>query len=339
MILDINQITIDEKLNPRVDGLDIVKVAEYAEDMSAGDKFPPIDVFSDRETYWVVDGRHRIEASKHAGMSEIEATIHQGSWRDAKLFTFGVNAEHGKRKTNADKRKAITEMLMDEEWSKWSDREIARKCRVHHQLVGTLREKHTGDSSSMNSERTFIHHKTGQPTTMQTANIGGKADAEPTGQIEYPVQEELIVIPPSPTVEPMPPPSVEDEADDDELDEIEAEPAEPAKEKSKRFTIPPRTEEQKEQDRIHNERSVSRMVRLAGIVKYVERIPTELITRIYRDLARWYHPDSQHGEKLEIVKQRTEAFAFIADIKYILEASDVEFEKFARIKGIIETQS
>ena len=336
MILDINQITIDEKLNPRVDGLDIVKVAEYAEDMSAGDKFPPIDVFSDRETYWVVDGRHRIEASKHAGMSEIEATIHQGSWRDAKLFTFGVNSEHGKRKTNADKRKAITEMLEDKEWGALPDNAIARACRVTHPFVGKLRKELSCNGYKIENRSVT---RGGATYTMQTANIGGKADAEPTGQIEYPVQEELIVIPPSPTVEPMPPPSVEDEADDDELDEIEAEPAEPAKEKSKRFTIPPRTEEQKEQDRIHNERSVSRMVRLAGIVKYVERIPTELITRIYRDLARWYHPDSQHGEKLEIVKQRTEAFAFIADIKYILEASDVEFEKFARIKGIIETQS
>jgi len=40
MLLTIDQITVDPKLNPRVAGLDIVKVAEYAEDMSAGDKFP-----------------------------------------------------------------------------------------------------------------------------------------------------------------------------------------------------------------------------------------------------------------------------------------------------------
>jgi len=34
------------------------------------------------------------------------------------------------RVTNDDKRMAVSRMLSDEEWAKWSDREIARKCRV-----------------------------------------------------------------------------------------------------------------------------------------------------------------------------------------------------------------
>ena len=31
-----------------------------------------------------------------------------------------------------------------------------------------VRKSHTGIDSSMDQERTFIHHKTGQPTTMKT---------------------------------------------------------------------------------------------------------------------------------------------------------------------------
>jgi ParB-like chromosome segregation protein Spo0J len=106
-----------------------------------------------------------------------------------------------------------------------------------------------------------------------------------------------------------------------------------------KFATPPRTEEEKERDKTHNERVVSRMVRLAGIVKYMERVPEELITFIYRDMAKLYHPDKQHGEKPEVAQKRAEAFALIADIRQILEVSDAEYRELAKSKGIIETKS
>jgi hypothetical protein len=39
------------------------------------------------------------------------------------------------RRSNADRRRAVMALLKDEEWSGWSDREIARRCRVGHVLV------------------------------------------------------------------------------------------------------------------------------------------------------------------------------------------------------------
>ena len=62
------------------------------------------------------------------------------------------------------------------EWREWSDREIARRCRVGHKFVGKLREKmvvHTGEIASM--DRVFIHHKTGEPTKMDTTGLTGSA--------------------------------------------------------------------------------------------------------------------------------------------------------------------
>jgi len=338
MLLKIDQITVDQKLNPRVDGLDIIKVSEYAERMSLGDKFPAIDVFSDGNSYWVVDGFHRIEASKHVlpEISEIEATIYQGSWRDAKLFTFGANAEHGIRRTNMDKRRVVTEMLEDEEWRMKGDSEIARICKVTQPFVWKLRQKLSYNGYKIDSKREVTR---GEKTyTMQTANIGGKVDSELTGQIEYPVQEEVIVIPPSPTVEPIPPTSVEGEADD-ELDEIEAEPVEPTKEKSKRVTIPPRSEEQKEQDRKQTKMVIGRHERLAVILRIMENVPAEVISFVYRDLARQYHPDKQNGVDPKIATLRTEAFAFIAEVRQIWEVHDADFRTLARVKGIIEKES
>ena len=46
----------------------------------------------------------------------------------------------GLRRTNADKRQAVTKLLGDEEWRGWSDSEIARRCRVSDHLVATMRE-------------------------------------------------------------------------------------------------------------------------------------------------------------------------------------------------------
>jgi len=52
----------------------------------------------------------------------------------------------------------------------WSNREIARRCHVGDRLVREVRaEVDTASGRSMNIERTFTHHKTGKPTTMNTA--------------------------------------------------------------------------------------------------------------------------------------------------------------------------
>jgi hypothetical protein len=50
-------------------------------------------------------------------------------------------AAHGLRRTNADKRQAVTKLLTDEECSHWNDSEIARRCRVGHDLVARLRRQ------------------------------------------------------------------------------------------------------------------------------------------------------------------------------------------------------
>lgn len=65
---------------------------------------------------------------------------------------------------------AVLTLLNNVEWSKWSDREIARRCAVHHELVGRLRPV-TGASASDNQQRTYTT-KHGTTATMNTAGIG-----------------------------------------------------------------------------------------------------------------------------------------------------------------------
>ena len=49
-----------------------------------------------------------------------------------------------RRPSHAGKWKIIKWLLADEEWSAWSDREIARRCLVRHDMVGWLRTELSG---------------------------------------------------------------------------------------------------------------------------------------------------------------------------------------------------
>ena len=86
-------------------------VADYAEAMLDGATFPAIVVYHDGAAYWPADGFHRIEASKKAGKMSILAEVRQGNKPDAMLAAVGVNAIHGLRRTQADKRRSVLAML------------------------------------------------------------------------------------------------------------------------------------------------------------------------------------------------------------------------------------
>lgn len=126
-----------EKINPDV-------VAEYAEAMRCGAKFPPVTVFHDGAQYWLADGFHRFNASRDAEMLDILAEVHQGTRRDARLFSAGANATHGQRLSNADKRRSVLVLLLDAEWAEWSNKQIAKHCHVTDMLVGKIRHEIEG---------------------------------------------------------------------------------------------------------------------------------------------------------------------------------------------------
>jgi len=189
--LPLDQIHIDGGTQPRV-AIDEQIVAEYAELYASGADLPPVTVFFDGVVYWLADGFHRYHASRRAGRDEIPVEVHDGLLRDAILYSVGANAAHGLRRTNADKRKAVLTLLEDDEWSGWTNCEIARRCGVNEKTVRRTRDSLTSakpkygvqprdeamldESSSMKSNtpttRTFTHPKTGKPTQMNTAKIG-----------------------------------------------------------------------------------------------------------------------------------------------------------------------
>lgn len=138
-LIPLDSIEVDEKKYPR-DHVDAEAVEEYAAYMKGGAVFPDIEVYGGSgEFYLLIDGRHRVEAGRALGLGSIWAQVFRGDARQATLRAVEANARHGVRRTHADKRKAVTILLQDQEWSKWNDSEIARHCNVSPELVKTVK--------------------------------------------------------------------------------------------------------------------------------------------------------------------------------------------------------
>jgi hypothetical protein len=114
-----------------------------------------------------------------------------GDHDDALLFACGANASHGLPRSNEDKRKAVLLLLKSEKWSRWSDREIARRCKVSPPLVAKLRNGHLQiltdagqkdeaaclsptDAPAVASDRRRKVTRAGKSFIMKTAAIGSQ---------------------------------------------------------------------------------------------------------------------------------------------------------------------
>ncbi len=136
--LKVTEIVTDAGTQVRA-GLNEGTVADYAEALADGAKFPPVIVFHDGSRFIAADGFHRIQAAIQTGAALIECEIRQGGKTEALKFALGCNAHHGLRRTNADKRHAVGLALA--EWPRLSSAEIGRICAVSHPFVEGLREE------------------------------------------------------------------------------------------------------------------------------------------------------------------------------------------------------
>jgi N6-adenosine-specific RNA methylase IME4 len=121
--------------------LDQSKITEYAQLMLEGAVFPSATIFYDGTYYWLADGFHRYHASKQIDRDVINVDVRQGTRRDAVLYAMEANTRHGIPLPLADRKRCARTLLEDEEWSKWSDREIARRCGIDGKTVAAMRPK------------------------------------------------------------------------------------------------------------------------------------------------------------------------------------------------------
>ena len=188
--LNLDAIRIDGDTQPREE-LDQEMVAEYAELMRDGTKFPPIKVYFDGSNYWLVDGFHRYFATKSNGFVSIETEIEEGTQREAQLQSMTANStQRGKPATAKDKRRSVIRMLQDKEWKEWSNVKIAEWIGVSSMTVGRLKIAMT---EKRPDEVKYINRH-GQEATMKTGNLGAilKEKELPPPEEQYdPTQDEV----------------------------------------------------------------------------------------------------------------------------------------------------
>lgn len=175
MQIELRQLRIDGGTEMRV-AIDNAVVCEYAQALRGGAVFPPVVVFREGDNYWLTDGFHRYHAHRQAGVEKIEADVREGTLREALLYSAGANAEHGLRRSAADKRKAITTLLTHglvksgTNGQGLTDREIARLCRVDHKTVGRVRQELSGEMPQMDSTTRTVT-RGGSQYVQDTSNI------------------------------------------------------------------------------------------------------------------------------------------------------------------------
>lgn len=167
--LKLKDIRIDGDTQPRA-RIDEHVVAEYAEEMAAGHKFPPLVVFVFEGTHWLVDGYHRYFAALKAGLTEFACEAQRGTQAEAQWASYGVNRSHGLRRTRDDKRRAVEMALRHPRSKLLSNTDIANHVGVSEFLVRTIREEKGEQSPSTRGRN---------PNSIQS-NSGGQV-LEPQG--------------------------------------------------------------------------------------------------------------------------------------------------------------
>jgi ParB-like chromosome segregation protein Spo0J len=178
--MKLNEIKLNESLQSRISISDEV-VDEYTEVLREGGKLPAVTIYRVGSVHYLVDGWHRYHAHKKAGLADIQVDVIDGTLREATLYSVGVNDSHGLRRSNEDKRKAVQTLLDDMEWAEWSDREIAKACKVSHPTVSRLRTNRPSEVKVMRGDKEF---------TMNVDNL--KVSDAPKKEQEYEFEEDNL---------------------------------------------------------------------------------------------------------------------------------------------------
>jgi len=170
MKLKLSQIVIDKGTQAR-EKIDQKTVTEYSEAILEKETLPPLVVFYDGISYYLVDGFHRYFAYNQNGIKEVEVEVHNGTLRNAIEYSLGTNDKHGLKRTKADKNKAVEIALNDMEWSLLTNREIAKLCRVSHTFVSLVKDKLSSVKKDPKKKDTDYSKKNRPDDTAQDAGV------------------------------------------------------------------------------------------------------------------------------------------------------------------------
>jgi len=171
MMIELSAIELDTSIQCRA-VIDTGVINDYAERMTEGDVFPPVELFGTTAKCWIGDGWHRALAAKSIECDVIAAKLNPGGRAEALKHALGANALHGQRRSNADKRRCVEIALR--EFPQMSSRALAKMCGVSPDFVARVRP-----SEQVSSNDTSV---TGQDGKSYPAR---RAAPEPQEPVDY----------------------------------------------------------------------------------------------------------------------------------------------------------
>jgi hypothetical protein len=145
LLLDHIELSDDYKFRAQDDDATIESYADvlqqYCDDLEDGQSvkypFPPIVVFRENDVHYVISGRHRFQAAKRTGITEMACTILTDRV-EAIQEGLKSNRQHGLRLNNADKAHCIKLALNETDWS---NRQVADLVGCSRQYVDKIAKK------------------------------------------------------------------------------------------------------------------------------------------------------------------------------------------------------
>lgn len=201
----LDSITVDSSIQPRASNVDQAHADELAQAFRNGDSIPAIVVYTtDDKTYILSEGFHRCEGAKRANVEYVTAEIRKGDKKAAALNAMASNQSHGLKRTNADKRRAVTETL--KLVPDWSDRKIAEHLGVDNGFVGDVRRQLLPGNSSIDPQPATVASST--PATRTGKDGKQRPATQPKKTKAKPAPSQVVTLgddAPEPVNEPEPP--------------------------------------------------------------------------------------------------------------------------------------
>ena len=147
-------------------------VQHYAELLADGTALGPLKVYETPDAGLVlVDGWHRLEAHLMNKQDTVECVVEPGTLEEARYMALGSN-KHGRAFTNEEKRANALEMLRHAEWSKQSDRQIARHLGVSQPFVSKLKAELEGRKAPLKTGAKSVQAVSGSPAPAPASDNG-----------------------------------------------------------------------------------------------------------------------------------------------------------------------
>ena len=152
LIVPLADITIDQRYQPRFNGLDECHVTAL---MESPEEWAAIVLVRQGPRLILIDGFHRVESARRLNLPNISSTIFEVP-HDQDLFkmAFECNRQHGKALTLNDRKSYALQLIRHK--PDLSNREIGRQVGINHETVAALRrpslsfdlstkDRHAGD--------------------------------------------------------------------------------------------------------------------------------------------------------------------------------------------------